>query len=203
MFQKRVTWKCFAILLLFSVVALTLTGGLSAKAAEKEEYISAYKKYAQQQQKKSEKKLYYAIINASEDKMPVLLITDGYTDTYKVYNAAHASVYSYSDGKVVYISDVNSTGPGYPLLKKGKYIFSGMHHSSERLMVSGAKGYVDSVDGFGIEGAQCHKQSWTVANGKKKNISSTDISEKEADSMDYYMNANDNGGKAIVFKKVK
>ncbi len=203
MFKKKMSQQGLAVFLLFSVVVSMLGGSLSVKAAGKEKCRMLYRQYVKQQQKKSKKKLYYAIVNASEDKMPVLLVTseDEWMMTNK--NAIRASVYSCSDGKVVYITDMQSTGSGYPLIKKGKYIFSGWHHSSQRLMVSGPKGYMESVDGFGMENAKCHKQSWVVVNGRKKNVATKKISEKKANSLDYYINAYGSGGNEIVFKKVK
>lgn len=207
MFKRKNVRKGLAMLLLLSVVVSVFGSSSCANAAGKEVYKSSYKKYAKQQQKKSKKQLYYAIINASDGKMPVLLITDGCImgsePMINGKNSAHADVYSYSDGKVVYITTMTSTGSGYPLLKKGKYIFSGWHHASQRLMVSGDKGYMDEVDGFGMENAQCHKKSWVVANGKKKDVTTTDISEKKANKLDYYINAYGGGGNEIVFKKVK
>lgn len=200
MFQRKVTRKGLAALLLFSVAVSVFGGKSSVFAAEKEKYRSSYLQYVKQQQKKSQKKLYYAIINASDGKMPVLLVTDA---RMRDKAAVHASVYSYSGGKVVHITEMQSTGTGYPLLKKGKYIISGWHHSSQRLMVSGAKGYMESVDGFGIENAKCHKKSWMILNGKKKDLVLKNISEKKAMALDYYLNAYENGGKAIVFQKVK
>lgn len=200
MFQRKVTRKGLAALLLFSVAVSVFGGKSSVFAAGKEKYRSSYLQYVKQQQKKSQKKLYYAIINASDGKMPVLLVT---TARMRDKGAVHASVYSYSGGKVVYITEMQSTGTAYPLLKKGKYIISGWHHSSQRLMVSGAKGYMESVDGFGIENAKCNKKSWMILNGKKKDLVSKNISEKKAMALDYYSNAYENGGKAIVFQKVK
>jgi len=200
MFQKKVTGKGLAALLLFSVTVSIFGGKLSVYAAGKEKYRSSYLQFVKQQQKKSQKKLYYAIINASDGKMPVLLVT---TARMRDKGAVHASVYSYSDGKVVHVTEMQSTGTGYPLLRKGKYIISGWHHSSQRLMVSGAKGYMESVDGFGIENAKCHKKSWTILNGKKEDLVSKNISEKKAMALDYYSNAYETGGKVITFKKIK
>ena len=206
MFKRKNARKGLTMLLFLSVVVSVFGSSLCANAAGKEVYRRSYKKYVKQMQKKSKKQLYYAIINASDGKMAVLLITDGIigTDTgSKTKYSAHADVYSYSDSKVVYITRMQSTGSGYPLLKKGKYIFSGFHHSSQRLMVSGDKGYMDEVDGFGLENTQCHKTSWVVANGKKKDVTKTDISAKKADKLDYYIHAYNKGSNEIKFKKVK
>lgn len=201
MFQRKAARKGLAALLVFSVLVSVFGGGAAVSAAGKEKYRSSYMQFAKQQQKKTRKKLYYAIIHASEDKMPVLLVTDGRINGGK--GAVHASVYSYSDGKVVHIAEMQSTGTAYPLLKKGEYIISGWHHSSQRLKVSGAKGYMQSVDGFGIDKAKCHKKSWTIIDGKKKDFVSKNISQKKAFALDYYANAYENGGKVIAFKKIK
>ncbi len=202
MFQKKAIAKGLAALLLLSITVSAFGGNSIAAAAGKEVYKSSYIKYAKQQQKKSRKTLYYAIINASDGKMPVLLVTT--SDSYIKHDtgAIHADVYSYSDGKVVQITKMQSTGSGYPLLQKDKYIISGWHHSSQRLMVSGANGYMETIDGFGMENTKCHQKSWTIANGKKKDFSSKIISEKKAFSLDYYNNAYEKGGKIIKFKKV-
>ena len=201
MFQKKVTLKGLAAILLFSIAVSMVGGNSLTVAAGKERYKSSYLKYVKQQQKKSRKKLYYAIISASDGKMPVLLITttDAWMKSSK--NAVQAGVYSYSDGRVIHITDMQSTGSGYPLLRHGKYIISGWHHSSQRLMVSGATGHMESVDGFGIDNAKCHKKSWIIANGKKQNYSAKNISMKKACAQDYYSNAYEKGGKAIIFKK--
>ena len=203
MFQRKVTRKGLAALLVFSVVVSVFGGSVAVNAAGKEKYKSSYLVFAKQQQKKTKKKLYYAIINASDGRMPVLLVTTADAWMKSSKNAVYASVYSYSGSKVVHIAEMQSTGSGYPLLKNGEYIVSGWHHSSQRLKVSGAKGYMKSVDGFGMEHAKCHKKSWTIVDGKKKDFVSKNISQKKALSMDYYMNAYENGGKAIVFQKVK
>lgn len=204
MFQKKVTEKGLAALLLFSVMVSVIGGSSIANAAGKEKYKSSYLQFVKQQQKNSQKKLCYAIINASDGKMPVLLVARAdFCVKGGKEGAVQASVYSYSDGKVVHITEMQSTGSGYPLLKKDKYIISGWHHSSQRLMVSGAKGYMDTVDGFGINGGKCHKKSWVVVNGKKQDVTSKVISEKKAAALDYYLNASEHGGKTIVFKKVK
>lgn len=200
MLQKKVTLKGLAAILLFSIAVSMIGGDSLTSAAGKERYKSSYLKYVKQQQKKSRKKLYYAIISASDGKMPVLLMTDSCMKSSK--NAVHADVYSYSCSKVVHIASMQSTGSSYPLLEHGKYIISGWHHSSQRLMVSGGTGRMESVDGFGIDNAKCHKKSWTIVNGRKKNYSVKNISMKKAFAQDYYSNAYDKGGKAIVFKKV-
>ena len=75
MFQRKVTRKGLAALLVFSVVVSVFGGSVAVNAAGKEKYKSSYLQFAKQQQKKTKKKLYYAIINASDGRMPVLLVT--------------------------------------------------------------------------------------------------------------------------------
>lgn len=199
---KRIKKRLTAFFLFCAVVSI-LASSLTISAAGKEKYISSYMQFARQQQKKTKKKLCYAIINASDGKMPVLLMA--YTDSWMKSSgkgAVEAKVYSYSGSKVVYITKMRSTGSSYPLMKKGKYIISGWHHSSQRLMVSGAKGYMESVEGFGIENGKCYKKTWTVVNGKKRKMAKKKISAKKASSLDYYSNFYSNGN-IIKFKKVK
>lgn len=194
-------------LLLLSMVVSIFGYSSFANAKGKESYKSSYIEYVKQQQKKTKKTLYYSIVDASEDGMPVLLITDCVItgDTGAIDNEAFsAKVYSYSDGEVKYITKMQSTGSGYPLLAKGKYIISGWHHASQRLMVSGAVGYMESSEGFDIEDGDCYKKTWKVVNGKKKNLKSKKISQKKANSLDYYINAFGKSGKTIIhFEKVK
>lgn len=204
MFQRKMTGKGLAVLLFFAVmVSLLSDTSFSAAVSKKGKEKEAYEQYVKQLQKKSKNTLYYAVINASKDNMPVLLVAKEdwvFSDNGK--NTVAAKVYSYSKGEVVYITEMQSTGSGYPLTKKGKYIMSGWHHSSQRLMVSGATGYMESVSGFGMENAQCYKETWTVANGKTKNHTSQKIGQKKAESLDYYCNAQgDYRGTPIKFKK--
>lgn len=201
MIQRKIMKKGLAALLFFFALFSILGGSLSVSAAGKEKYRSSYMEYVRKQQEKSKKKLCYAIINASEGKMPVLLIatTDSWMENGDK-GVVQAKVYSYSNGKVVYITKMCSTGSGYPLIKKGKYIISGWHHSSQRLMVSGAKGYMDSVDGAGMEMGKGDKKTWTVVNGKKRNCISKKISLKKASSLYFYTNENEKN--TIKFKKL-
>lgn len=202
MFQKKMTVQGLAALLLFSIAVSAMGWQTPAAAAGKERYRSSYIRFVKQKQRKTKKKLYYAITNASKDGMPVLLVTTSGAWMKSGKNAVQADVYSYSS-KVVFIAKMQSTGSGYPLLQKGKYIISGWHHSSQRLTVSGAEGYMESVDGFGMESGKCHKESWTISNGKKKKYVKKTISEKKANALDYYSNAYENGAKEIVFHRVK
>lgn len=209
--------KWLAVVLFFAVIAASMGRGVTSQAAgkstkqgtnvsaaKKAKAQKAYKKYAQQQAK-SGKQLYYAIVNASANGMPVLLISKS-TDVFgtKQKFAVTAKVYSYSAGKVVYVTKMQSTGTSYPLLKHGKYILSGWHHKSYQLKVSGAKGYVKAVEGFSMEAsAKCYKSSWTVRNGKKSSLKKTEISQKKAGKLDYYCTPNGNyGGTEIEFHKV-
>lgn len=197
MLNTKINKKGLTALLLFSAVVSILASSLTISAAGKEKYISSYMQFARQQQKKTKKKLCYAIVNASDGKMPVLLITDSWLKMGGKCTAV-AKVYSYSGSKVVYITKMRSTGSGYPLIKKGKYIISGWHHSSQRLMVSDAKGYMESVEGFGLENGKYYQRTWTVVNGKKRKMATKKISVKKASSLDFYSNGN-----IIRFKKVK
>lgn len=201
MVQRKIMKKGLAALLFFFALFSISGSSLSVSAAGKEKYISSYMQYVRKQQEKSKKKLFYAIVNASDGKMPVLLIaTAGSCLKNGAKGAVSAKVYSYSDSKVVYITKMQSTGSGYPLIKKGEYIMSGWHHSSQRLKVSGAKGYMESVDGAGMEMGKGHKNTWTVANGKKQNVVSKKISIKKASSLYFY--TNDNEKNTIMFKKL-
>lgn len=202
MIKRKIMKKGLAALLFFCAVFSISGSNLSVSAAGKEKYRSSYMQYVRKQQEKSKKKLCYAIINASESKMPVLLIATA--DSWMENGGkgvVEAKVYSYSNGKVVYITKMQSTGSGYPLMRKGKYIISGWHHSSQRLMVSGAKGYMESVDGAGLEIGRGYKKTWTAVNGKKRNLVSKEISLKKASSLYFY--SNDSEKKTIKFKKVK
>lgn len=201
MVQRKIMKKGLAALLFFFALFSISGSSLSVSAAGKEKYISSYMQYVRKQQEKSKKKLFYAIVNASDGKMPVLLIsTAGSCLKNGAKGAVSAKVYSYSDSKVVYITKMQSTGSGYPLTQKGEYIMSGWHHSSQRLKVSGAKGYMESVDGAGMEMGKGHKNTWTVANGKKQNVVSKKISIKKASSLYFY--TNDNEKNTIMFKKL-
>lgn len=199
MVQRKRMKKGLAVLLFFFALFSILGGSLSVSAAGKEKYRSSYMQYVRKQQEKSQKKLFYAIVNASDGKMPVLLIATADSCLKNgAKGAVSAKVYSYSDGKVVYIAKMQSTGSGYPLTQKGKYIISGWHHSSQRLMVSGAKGYMESVDGAGMEIGKGCKKTWTVVNGKKQKLVSKKISIKKASLLYFY--SNDNEKNTIKFK---
>jgi len=188
------TVKGLVLMLLFAIVSsLAFPAGSSAKSRDdtiKEEY----KKYVAKKQKKKGRNLYYAIIKASKNKTPVLLISDEIMSSdsntnlgSKKGSAVKAKVYSYSKGKVKFITKMTSTGASYPLLRKGKYILSGWHHASQRLVVNGGKGILEEVSGFYLsEDFPCYKKKWIVTNGKRKKINSKKISQKKATSLDYY-----------------
>lgn len=137
--------------------------------------------------------------------MQVLLISKS-TDIFgtKQKFAVTAKVYSYSVGKVVYLTKMQFTGTSYPLLKHGKYILSGWHHQSYQLKASGAKGFVKAVEGFSVEAsAKCYKSSWTVRNGKKSSLKKMEISQKKAEKLDFYCMPNGNyDGTEIEFHKI-
>jgi hypothetical protein len=198
--MKKNLWSA---VLIFAIVLGTmfLSTPYEAFASEKSEVKKAYKSYVQELQENSDKTLGYAMINTSKDGMPVLLVSeyDDWDDDLSERNAIDADVYSYSAGKVVFITKMQSTGSGYPLIKKGKYIISGWHHSSQRLTVSGKKGYLESVEGFAMEvaNAKCYYKKWTVTNGNKTKKIYQKISMKKAEKMDFY-----NGGTEILFHKV-
>jgi len=194
------------MLFAIAISSLSLAPAASAKT-QKNAITKAYIQYAKKMQKKSKKTLYYAIVNASKNGNPVLLISNDIIrgDTHQAAekgSAVGARIYSYSKGKVIYISKMTSTGSSYPLIRKGKYIVSGWHHASQRLLVSGKKGTLEEVSGFGLYMEKgyddCHKKEWSVSKGKKKLLSSKKISTKKATSLDYY-----HGGKIITFQPIQ
>lgn len=214
--EKTSGKKWLAIALLMAVVVSSLGSGMTTMAATKKkadvtaakktEVKKAYWKFAKNLQKKTGKKLYYAMTNASANGMPILLISDQ-DEVFggKKKQSVVAKVYSYHAGKVVYVTKMQSTGTGYPLLKHGQYILSGWHHVSYQLKVSGKKGHVKAVSGICMDtSAPCYLSAWTVEKGKKSNMTKKKISSTKAESLDYYYNAaNDRvRGKIIFFQKV-
>lgn len=207
--EKKSGKRWLAAALLMAVVISSLGNGMTAIAAVKKntdvtttEYTEeqkAYCEFAQKLQAKTNKKLYYAVINASATGAPVLLVSNSVFGKKKKQSVA-AEVYSYHNGKVFYITKMQSTGAGYPLLWQGQYIISGWHHASYRLKVAGKKGYVNEVSGFGMMTPEnCCLSSWTVKKGKKSNITKKKISSAKAEKLDYYNTAT---GKEILFQKV-
>lgn len=215
---KKLGKKWLAVALFLAVLVASLGSGVTTKAAVKQqtkvtaakkaEAKKAYWKFAKKLQKKTDKKLYYAMANASANGMPILLIGDQdevFERHGKQAQAIAAKVYSYSAGKVVYITKMQSTGTAYPLLKNGQYILSGWHHVSYQLKVSGKKGHMKSVSGmYMYNSAKCYQSSWIVTNGKKSNLTKKKISCNKAESLDYYSNVKtqDYNGKIIIFQKV-
>ena len=214
--EKTSGKKWLAIALLMAVVVSSLGSGMTTMAATKKkadvtaakktEVKKAYGKFAKKLQKKTGKKLYYAMTNASANGMPILLISDQ-DEVFGRHKkqAIAAKVYSYSAGKVVYVTKMQSTGTAYPLLKNGQYILSGWHHVSYQLKVSGKKGHMKSVSGmYMYHSAKCYQSSWIVINGKKSNLTKKKISSSKAESLDYYGNikTQDYNGRIIIFQKV-
>lgn len=215
MCRKKISKKCLAVILFLAVIVASLGRGETSQAAEKHikqgtstatakqtKIRKAYKEFAKQQAK-SGKQMYYAIVNASANEMPVLLLSKN-SWIFGKKLAIEAKVYSYSHGKVVYVTKMQSTGTSYPLLKSGKYILSGWHHKSYQLKVNGRKGYMKEVSGFGMDqSTKCYKSSWTVISGKKSDQKKTQISIKKAEKLDYYCNPKgDSRGTEITFHKV-
>ncbi len=195
--------KLFAIILTFAVLISSLVCGSSSNAASNAKIKKAYKQYLKElKENKPKKDIYMAIVNTSKEGTPVLLVTDGIiggdsSSEKKSGESAHADVYNYVKGKVVYIGGISSTGSGYPIVKNGKYLITGFHHSSERMTVSGKKGFVEHAEGFGMssedgsEYDQCYKKTWELINNKIKNEKSEKITQSEVEELDYYMAAYD------------
>lgn len=183
------------VLMLFIVLVSSLIFSTGSYAKSRNDTVKeAYKKYVAKKQKKKGRTLYYSIIKASKNKTPVLLIADEIMSGDSNANlgsnkgsAVMARVYSYSRGKIKFITKMTSTGTSYPLLYKGKYILSGWHHATQRLVVDGGKGTLEEVSGFYMAvDFPCYKKKWSVVNGKRKIIYSKKISQDKVDSLNYY-----------------
>ena len=208
-FSKRL----FTIVLAFAVIISSLVCVNSSNAASNTKIKKAYKQYLKElKTKKPKKDIYMTIVNTSKEGTPVLLVTDNIirgdsSHEKESGESAHADVYNYVKGKIVYIGNISSTGSGYPIIKKGKYLITGFHHSSDRMTVSGKKGYVEHVEGFGMsnedgsEYDKCYKKTWELVNNKIKNEKSKKIAQSEAEELDYYIAAYDNGYSVVNFKK--
>lgn len=209
--------KLFTIILAFALVISSLVCVNNSNAAGNTKIKKAYKQYLKElKAKKPKKDIYMAIVNTSKEGTPVLLVTDSIINgdskpKKESGESSHADVYNYVKGKIVYIGKISGTGSGYPIVKDGRYLVTGFHHSSDKMIVSGKKGYVEHVEGFGMsnddgsEYDKCYKKTWELVNNKIKNEKSEKITQSESEELDYYMTAYDssNSDRVVTFKKFK
>lgn len=195
------TIKLFSVIL---ALMLLLTGTQASAKTTASDAIKAYEKKISAFKKQSgyPDGIYSATVTLSQSKYPVLLVSDSaYKDNDKLVST-HASVYNYVDGKVVYIGDIASNSTSYPLCYKGKYLLYSSHHWSAKMTVNGNKGYIDYIEGFGMEPdyKNFNSQKILLKNNKQKVLSRKELTYDEAQK-DYYIRGNTYAGKIINFTK--
>lgn len=163
-----------------------------------------YREFAQKLNKKPKYKnnLYTKVLTLGENDVPVLLVSKGVFTDGSAYTTS-ARIYQFVNNKVAYIGTLSSSGTSYPICAYGKYLLAGSHHSSTRMSVTKGKAAVSQINGLFL-GGKCSVDKWVLEKGKKKNKSSQEISQSEADRLDYYCDdAGNYRGEPIEFDKVK
>ncbi|MDO4978459.1 MAG: hypothetical protein Q4E53_14510, partial [Eubacteriales bacterium] len=158
--------------------------------------IQAYEAFIQEQKKADGKdEIYAAITTTSGDGSEVLLIADEITEG--VNQATKADVYSYADGKVTKICEIESTSSAYPIGSlEDKYLVTGSHHTVEHYLVSGDAADVEKVEGVAMEEGNYKMSKYTVSNDE---ISNAEEEELSVEIGDEFVNTTYEGWKPIEF----
>lgn len=184
--KRKFSFRILAAMLVATVVLLCSACGSQPKKdaapqdAAPQSAEQAYEAFIQEQ-KAADKvdEIYAAITSASEDGSPVLLIAK---EVMLETQAIAADVYSFADGQVVKICNLESGGSAYPIgIVEGKYLVCGSHHSVERCLVSGSAASVEILSGYAMEEGNCKMTTYTVANDEITDATETEISTEEAD----------------------
>ncbi len=169
-------------------MAVMVCGGCgqqTKEAAAPENAKEAYESFIQEQKEADGKDEIYAVITTtSEDGSEVLLIADEITEG--VNQATKADVYSYADGQVTKICEIESTSSAYPIGSvDDKYLVTGSHHTVERYLVSGDAADVETIDGIAKEEANYKMSNYTVSNDEISNAEEKEVSVEEGDEFAY------------------
>ena len=141
----------------------------------------AYEAFIQDQKEAAKTdKIYAVVTTTSEDGAPVLLIA---TEEPGFENQViKADIYSFADGQVVKIGEIESTGTAYPIGSvDGKYLVAGSHHTVKRYLVSGDKAYAEILDGYAMEEPNCKITTFIVTNDEISDAEEKDVDEAAAD----------------------
>lgn len=181
------------ISLLLSTISVSAMSQKAQKAYDKKittlKKQSNYKKYG----------LYTAKVKVKGGE-DILLVSAGVFDSKY---AISADIYQYQNGKVKFLTKVQSTGTSYPVCKKGNTILTGYHHSSQKYTFEKGKVILEEISGFGTyDDTKAIYKKCEIKNGKVKKIKETTMSKKKAEKMEYYCNSKgDYRGTPIKFEK--
>lgn len=150
------------------------------------------------------KDIYVAIVDSEE---PVLLMTDdsrAVTDgLYEDDCAFGATIFGYAKekGEVVRITEIKSTGSGYPLMQDGKRIVSGFHHWSDRYVAGGDSAVDEKIEGMGYDKDTGVFSVTKKKEGQEEKLKEITVPIEMADALDYYTKISKNG-RIIPFNKI-
>lgn len=182
--MRKAKMKVLIAVVMITTLIVALCSGCnqqSKKEATPEDVSKSYEAFIQEQKETDNKDKIYAAITKADDGSQVLLIADEIMEFNN--QAVKASVYSYSDGQVTKICDIESTSTAYPIgFVDGKYLVTGSHHSVERYLVSGNSVSVEKLDGIAMEEESTYKMtSYTMTNDKISDEKEEEISQAEGD----------------------
>ena len=176
--------------------ALFFLGNLeSATAAENSDAVkAAYDKKVETLKKKERFKdgIYTATVKSAKGEKALLVTDYVFGEEPGVFhnNAIAAWIYQYVDGKVVYIGKITSTGTGYPLCRKGKYLLSGYHHESYRYAIKNGKAIIEELTGLYNADKYGYYTKYSMKKNKWKKLERKRLKKSVAEAMNYYSDGN-------------
>lgn len=182
--KRKIAMALVCILFLTGVFTEAKPG-----TAATDQTSAAYDEKIQELQK--EKKYKNGIAQArlscgtGEDVLVVTPADSVYADDKE---SIQATVYQYADGEVRLIGKVSSDGTAYPLQYTKNAILYGGHHRSSKLIIKNGKAILKEITRLYMDSGKAVLTTYSVENGKKKKLSSKKISQKKAETLDYYIN---------------
>lgn len=177
-----------AMLAAMLVMLCGACGQQTKNDADPEAVKQAYEAFVQEQKEAgSKEEIYAAITTTSEEGSQVLLIADDVFEipgdnSEMINQATKAGVYTYSDGQIAKICDIESTSTAYPIGSvEGKYLVTGSHHTVERYLVSANAANVEKVEGIAMEEGDYKMTTYTVSNDEISDAEEKVISETEGE----------------------